>query len=367
MKKWSKGTALKSVRRLALVVDIEHYSRRTHPEQMDLQNRLDWIMGHAFLAAGVKTRRCYRQDQGDGLLFILPSEVQEGDAVPRLVSGVRTALYGANLVPGPGGRIRMRMALSVGVVSQGPTGFVGEGVESACSMVGSAGARQALADHPASDLAFIVNDHYFDDVVAQDFPGLRSSDFRPVTVDTKSAEGSTADAHVVALLPARTNKKVPVFTPASLNDKKAVYLVAGTVAAGGVVILASRFPRRRDGPGKGRSTASGRSGRAHSSPAGSGRGLAGDDPLGGPEWDRADGEDEDQEQNENDEQGYAEEEFTGSGSDDGNADAYEEYDGGARGTDLRNPFGGSSPSSESGYGDGDGGGDGGPGIGHSSF
>ncbi|MFJ1592957.1 hypothetical protein ACIOD0_22340 [Kitasatospora albolonga] len=366
MKKWSKGTALKSVRRLTLVVDIEHYSRRTHPEQMDLQNRLDWIMGHAFRAAGVKTRRCYRQDQGDGLLFILPSEVQEGDAVPRLVSGVQTALYGANLVPGPGGRIRMRMALSVGIVSQGPTGFVGEGVESACSMVGSAGARQALADRPGSDLAFIVNDHYFDDVVAQDFPGLRSSDFRPVTVGTKSAEDSTANAYVVALPPARTNNKVPVFTPASLTEEKARYLAAGAVAVGGTVIVVSRFPRRRDGPGRGKGTASGaggRSGRTKSGPAGSGRGPAGQDPLERPEWDRAEEEDErDEEESGGAEQGRAEEEFTGGGSYDGNTDAYEEYDGGGRGADLRNPFGDSTW--ESGGVDGDGGG---PGIGQSSF
>lgn len=245
-----KGTGLQSRRRVSLVVDIAKYSRRTHPEQLDLMDRLDWMMSRSFEAAGLQPHRCYRQNQGDGLLFVLPDAINEAVVVPGLVTGVQSALYGVNRLPGPGDRMRMRMAVSEGIVTEGPTGVVGEGVEMACRLVDSGPARAALDSHPECDLVFLASDSYFEDVLVQNFGGIRAADFRKVTVPTKSSEGSTAQAWVAVLPSARTNERVPVFTWESLAPPRSSYLTDPGLLSGGVALAAVLVPPRTNPDGK---------------------------------------------------------------------------------------------------------------------
>ncbi|MEU3193183.1 hypothetical protein ABZ686_21675 [Streptomyces sp. NPDC006992] len=210
----------KARRRLSLVVDIEKYSRRTHPEQVALQNRLDWAMKTTLESAGVDPRRCNRQEKGDGLLLILPSDLPEDEVVPRLLTGLQTVLHDMNRTPGPGGRLRMRMALAQGIVRVAPTGFVGEGVEMASLLEGCPATREALDTAPDHDLAIAVPDDYYQDVLAQDFGGPRAADFRRVTVEVKSADGGTAVAWVLSPRSVRSDTCVPRFTPAALGTPR---------------------------------------------------------------------------------------------------------------------------------------------------
>src|SRR5947207_1271097 len=96
-----------AVRRLCLAVDIESYSKRPVPAQVDLQTRLLWTMVQACRAARVRATRCDRQFSGDGEILILPPAVDERRAVPGLILGLLTALQRVNAAPGLGGRMRL--------------------------------------------------------------------------------------------------------------------------------------------------------------------------------------------------------------------------------------------------------------------
>ncbi|MBW1597403.1 hypothetical protein [Streptomyces sp. JJ38] len=241
MKKRFSRTELESVRRVSTVVDVEGSSRRTHTEQIDVQDRLDWLMGHAFRAAELEPRRCFRQNQGDGLLFVLPVGISEGHVVPGLVSGVQTALHGVNGAPGVGGRLRMRMALTEGIVTVGPTGFVGTGVNEACAMVDSTHARDALKARTDCDLVFLVDEPYFRNVVDEDFTGLSPAGFRRVTVPVKSGKPDVG-ARISVIPPARTNEKVPVFTEEALAEHGPRYLAAASLFGGAAAAILISCP-----------------------------------------------------------------------------------------------------------------------------
>ncbi|WFE29286.1 hypothetical protein O7623_08890 [Solwaraspora sp. WMMD791] len=170
------------VRRLCVVVDIEGYTRRLHPQQIDVQRRLLLVVRRACADAGIDLSRSGRQDRGDGLLIVLPAGIDESKVVPGFLHCLNEALYDANDRPGPGGRIRLRAALSQGIVHVAATGYAGDAVVHACRLLDSAVLRTALVEHQNSDLALIVDDTLFHSIVEQEYGGLYARSFRPVEV-----------------------------------------------------------------------------------------------------------------------------------------------------------------------------------------
>ncbi|MFI1946812.1 hypothetical protein ACH46F_23515 [Streptomyces virginiae] len=238
-------------RRVSTIVDIEGYSKRTYPEQLELQERLDWVMGNALRAAGLDTRNCYRQEHGDALLFVLPDSISEITVVPALISGVQTALHEVNRVPGRDTRrMRMRMALGQGSTTSGATGAVGQGLVLVTDLVGSEPARRALTAHKDCDLAFISDESYFRDVLSQGIDGLPAGANSMDHVVNKRSSGPPEIAVWVAAFPvARTNTRIPVFTPGSSGSlaSDSAYLVDPRVLAGGAALAglaAGRLSKR---------------------------------------------------------------------------------------------------------------------------
>jgi hypothetical protein len=131
-----------------------------------------------------------RQDRGDGRLFVLSPRLDETLAVPRLVLGLRHALYLSNQEPGPFGRIQLRAAMARGVIAKGRTGFLGQAPITACRLVDSEPLRKRLEETDEADLAFIAPDELYQDVIRQDFPGLPSSQFTSEQIVTKEYRGT---------------------------------------------------------------------------------------------------------------------------------------------------------------------------------
>jgi hypothetical protein len=158
-----------AVHRLCYIVDIEAYGRRPHTAQPDAQERLFWSLEQAFGLAGVRLSRCEQQDRGDGKLLVLPAGIDQGHALPALITGMRDALYEANRIPGAAGRIRLRTAFAQGIVEMGPTGFVGQSIVMGCYLLDSDAAHQALAVTPDSDTMVIVTEDLYRDLFSQGF------------------------------------------------------------------------------------------------------------------------------------------------------------------------------------------------------
>ena len=199
-----------AIRRLCLAVDIESYSTRSIPEQIDLQTRLLWTMSQACRVAGVKSARCDRQDSGDGQILILPPSIDESKVLPGLVIGLLTAVRRANESLGCGGRLRLRISLGQGAIQVGATGFASRAVITVARLLDSAELRAALAAVPAADAAVVVTSDLYQDMFSQGYGGLAASEFHEVRIEIP-AKRFTANAWIQVPVNPPLLLKVPVF------------------------------------------------------------------------------------------------------------------------------------------------------------
>jgi hypothetical protein len=78
--------------------------------------------------------------------------------------------------------MRLRAAISQGAIQVAATGYVGPAVVTAARLLDSSVLRTALAKGSSSDLAVIVTDDLYRDVVSQGHSGLVAAMFRRVSV-----------------------------------------------------------------------------------------------------------------------------------------------------------------------------------------
>ncbi|GAA2432522.1 hypothetical protein GCM10010191_53200 [Actinomadura vinacea] len=181
----------RSRRALCGAADIKGWSRRLVPEQIRAQQALVDAMLAACRAAGLPEEIV--QSSGDGVLIMPPSDIDETAVIPDLVRGLRAALHQENRLLADGARIRLRFALTSGMVSPGPAGFNGAAVVECFRLLDSPPAKAALEDHPHAELAVIVSDHLYQDVIRNGFRDLRPEDFWPVR-STLPDKGFAANA-----------------------------------------------------------------------------------------------------------------------------------------------------------------------------
>ncbi|MBT0773262.1 hypothetical protein KIH74_30235 [Kineosporia sp. J2-2] len=185
------ATGVRGVRRLCLVTDVERWTERDAAGKLETQQRLARMMIWACERVGVNPSAGDRQDRGDGQLLVFPPGIDEVRAVAGLIVHLRDALRSANDSPGPGGRMRLRVALAQGTVDVGPLGFVSRGVITACRLVDSPEVRKGLRDGKDCDLIAVLSDDLFRDVIDGQSVALRPSDFRPLRVRAKNHEKET--------------------------------------------------------------------------------------------------------------------------------------------------------------------------------
>jgi class 3 adenylate cyclase len=117
---------------------------------------------------------------GDGVLIIPPGDVDESLVVPDLLYGLRMALREKNEPLIPSARLRLRFALARGLVVHGSAGFAGDTVIACFRLLDSPPVRTALDTLPRAELATIISEGLFNDVVRHGFAGLRPEEFRKV-------------------------------------------------------------------------------------------------------------------------------------------------------------------------------------------
>jgi hypothetical protein len=175
------GTAVSGVR-LCFAADIERFSRFRTPEAARAQRRFVDLLDDARRHAGLPTMHTDLQKSGDGQFDVLPPALDESRAIPLLVEGLIDALARTNTDQNAHARLRIRVALHRGHVSSGINGWIGEPTIAVHRLLDSPSLRRALADHPESDLALIVSDVLFRDVIAHGFGHLSPDAFTRVSV-----------------------------------------------------------------------------------------------------------------------------------------------------------------------------------------
>lgn len=168
---------------MGFAVDVTGYGARSALAQEAVQNRLFRLVGWMLRRCRVGWEEVGHQWAGDGGIVVLPSDIDPTVALPDLVRSVVQGLAEDNRRHDD--RIRMRMAVGVGIVGPGAVGFTGSMVVGISRMLDSVPLREALEDHPDADVAILLSDHVHTYVIRPGYTELPAAEFRLVTVNIK--------------------------------------------------------------------------------------------------------------------------------------------------------------------------------------
>lgn len=169
------------VQRPILVVGIAEFSRADRDDEIRqmLRYALYRLLQSAFDDAGIGWRACAHIDRGDAVLVLGPPGVSPAVLVEPLLSLLRAGLALYNRYASVAARLRLRAALHTGPVHADAYGLAGTAVHHAVRLESAEPVRAALRDDDA-DLAFIVSDRLFDDIIRHGFGPIDPAAYRPV-------------------------------------------------------------------------------------------------------------------------------------------------------------------------------------------
>lgn len=153
-------------RQLLISIDMEHYSRRDNYLQYRAQQALRQVVDHGTAELGLDRANWRTQQGGDGELAIFRADAAEIAVVTRLAPTLDRRLRDHNRGLAPEARIRLRVAVHEGLVHlDGATGYPGNAVVTVCRLVDAPPLKAALREFPAANVALIVSDRIYQDIV----------------------------------------------------------------------------------------------------------------------------------------------------------------------------------------------------------
>ncbi|MEV0607287.1 hypothetical protein AB0I61_13050 [Polymorphospora rubra] len=160
---------------------MESYSRRDNLLQHRAQSAFTRILAEATTELGLRRVNWQIQQGGDGELAILPSGTSERTVVTRLAPLVDRLLREHNRGLSPEARVRLRIAVHQGLVHlDGANGFPSDAVVHVCRLADAPTVKAALRRFASADVALIVSDTIYRDVV-QHYRDLRPEHFARVS------------------------------------------------------------------------------------------------------------------------------------------------------------------------------------------
>jgi CRP/FNR family transcriptional regulator, cyclic AMP receptor protein len=193
------------VRRIITVSDAEGYSKRRDDDQRDLQNWMAEIENRAAVNAGLNRRRAIVQGRGDGNLVAWPPGITDLELVANYLRELNRELNRVNKNLRKNCRIRMRFAVTSGIVEEAAQGIPGHAAIRATVLVDSDELRETLRKANSHALAVIIDDSMYEDVVKTRRLGLQPEKYRKVVVKGKNDAAYTAWITV----PGATRQPVP--------------------------------------------------------------------------------------------------------------------------------------------------------------
>jgi hypothetical protein len=227
--------------RMGFVLDVAGYGTRTVPERDEVQQRLRQLVVGALAACGLALDGwgVDYQWSGDGINAILPASIDPTVVLTMLIRSLAAGLLADNARRDD--RIRLRMAIGVGLIERSVAGFSGPVIVEINRLVDSVPLRSALAGQPDADLAVAVSDQAHALVIQPGYPGIPRSQFTRVGVAEKEFSG-----HAWLWVSSRQWSE-PAYLPPGAADPREVggYRVAarlGTGPAGPVYLVSGSEP-----------------------------------------------------------------------------------------------------------------------------
>ncbi|MGA5358393.1 hypothetical protein [Streptomyces purpurascens] len=175
-------------RRLCLAADVEQYSRLDTRTQSAVQADLVRMLDEAAALTGLDRAAWTRQPQGDLEFAVLPEATPEDAVLGPFIHHLAVRLGDRNARPATQ-RVRLRLAVDTGVVADAALGHAGPAPVAVARYVNAPQLRAVLAILTAADLAVIVSDRLYQDVVRSGRPDLDPAQYVRAHVRVKEFGG----------------------------------------------------------------------------------------------------------------------------------------------------------------------------------
>jgi hypothetical protein len=169
--------------RMGFVLDVAGYGARSAPLQNEVQRRLPPLVVNTLAKCGMDLDDVGHEWTGDGINAVMPADMDPAVVLPVLIRSLAVNLTADNTRSAD--RIRLRMAVGVGLVERNRAGFGGPMIVDINRLVNSAPLRAALSSYPAADLAVAISDPVHDTVIRPGYPGIPGTQFSRVDVFAK--------------------------------------------------------------------------------------------------------------------------------------------------------------------------------------
>lgn len=180
--------------RLVIALDIEQYSKRNASEQLQVQEELRTVLDSAAARTGLDRQQWHQQVCGDGELCVLPEKMDVLRVVGCYMQELGAALRRMNEHRAGSQRpLRLRVAVHHGTLTSGPFDPAGDAPIVVSRLLDAAPLRRRLAENRDVDLALVVSDPIYQDVIRTDFSSLNADEFRAIRVVSK---GATYRGHI---------------------------------------------------------------------------------------------------------------------------------------------------------------------------
>lgn len=212
--------------RMGFVLDVAGYGARTAPLQNEVQRRLPPLVVNSLAECGMDLDRVDHEWTGDGINAVMPADMDPTVVLPVLVRALAANLGADNARSTD--RVRLRMAVGIGLVEHSTTGFGGPMVVDINRLVDSTPLRAALSAHPAADLAVAISNEVHATVIRPGYQGIPEAQFSRVQVVAKEF---AAPAWIWV---SARQWSAPAFTPITRDDPREIggYRVAARIGGG---------------------------------------------------------------------------------------------------------------------------------------
>jgi hypothetical protein len=171
--------------RLAFALDVAGYGGRTVLQGQQVERRLRRLIDAALDRCELRLDPQIVEHKwtGDGINAVLPADIDPTVILPLLIRSLAAVLAADNAQSTD--QIRLRMAVSAGLIERSAVGFSGQLIVDINRLVDSSALRAALTDAPTCDLAVLISDHVYAMVVLPGYPGIPGGQFTRVDVVAK--------------------------------------------------------------------------------------------------------------------------------------------------------------------------------------
>ncbi|MEO3973824.1 hypothetical protein [Streptomyces sp. CAU 1734] len=175
-------------RRLCLAADMEQYSCLDTRAQSAAQYDLIGLLDEAASLTGLNRAAWARQPQGDMEFSVLPEATPEATVLGPFVQNLNTRLGSLN-ARAAAPRVRLRLAIGTGVAADAALGYAGPAPVAVARYVNAPQLKAVLAALTSADLAVIVSDSPYQDVVRFGHTGLDPAQYVRAHVRVKEFGG----------------------------------------------------------------------------------------------------------------------------------------------------------------------------------